>query len=66
MIATQERPEVRISVRVDPDLYREVERVAVDRFEGKFSMAARAAFRLLVSEQSARTQAEREELAIPA
>lgn len=65
MIASLERPDVRISIRVDPDLYDEVERVAKDRYEGKFSMAARAAFRLLVNEPSvARAESEREELAV--
>lgn len=53
---TDARPELRISIRVDPDLYEEVERVAKDQYEGKFSMAARAAFRLLVKEKTSEVE----------
>jgi predicted transcriptional regulator len=55
-----DRPEVRVSIRVEPDLYAELQRVAEDRYEGRLSMAAREAFRLLVSDQGKATEATHE------
>ena len=58
-----DRTETRISVRVDPSIYDAVQRIADEKYEGKFSMAARAAFRLLINESIARAESEPIELA---
>lgn len=63
MIATVERPEMRISVRVEPDLYERVEQIAKRKYEGRFSMAAREAFRLLIASND---ESEQEREAVPA
>lgn len=47
----QQPDEKRISVRVEPSLYEAVKRIAEDRFESKFSMAAREAFRRFVAQE---------------
>jgi predicted transcriptional regulator len=55
--------EKRISVRVDPDVHDEIQRIADRRYEGKYAMAAREAFRLFImgEREVDAAQAERHE-----
>lgn len=57
MIATGERPEVRVSVRVEAQLHEDLQKIADEKYEGKLAMAARAAFRLLINEDEQEDQA---------
>lgn len=42
--------EYRVSVRVEPSLYSGLKRIADERYEGRWAMAAREAFRLLIAQ----------------
>lgn len=58
MQATPVRPDVRLSVRITPDLMERIQRIADDRFEGRVSMVAREAFRLLIERGDAESDEE--------
>jgi len=50
--AQQQATEKRVAVRVEPSLYSELQKVADRKYEGKWAMAARAAFRLLIEREA--------------